>query len=82
MEHVIALATDQRVYERDAIPKSSKKGQSLRHMRENMIPQFFAYQQANAGPDANTLEFYQQQMPNDPFGFLFSIFVHWVFFER
>jgi hypothetical protein len=51
-------------------------------MRETLIPQFFLFQQEAEGPAANTIEFYQAQMPNDPFGCLLASFVHYVFFQR
>lgn len=82
LAHVIALATDPQVYERDAIPPNSKKGKILQYMRETLIPQFFLFQQDAEGPAANTIEFYQAQMPNDPFGCLLASFVHYVFFQR
>ena len=82
MDHVVALANNQEVYERDAIPPTSKKATNLRHMRYHVIPQFLTYQQATQGVAADTLAFYQAQDPHDPFGFLFATFVHWIFFER
>jgi hypothetical protein len=85
LAHVIALATDPQVYEKDAIaaiPPNSKKRQILQHLRETLVPQFFLFQQEAEGPAANTVEFYQAQMPNDPFGCLLASFVHYVFFQR
>jgi hypothetical protein len=55
--HVLDLGTNQASYKANAIAPNSKRVQNLRNMRNNLIPQFTAFQVNAEGNAANGLGF-------------------------
>jgi hypothetical protein len=80
--HVLDLGTNQASYEANAIAPNSKRAENLRNMRNNLIPQFTAFQVNAEGHAANGLAFYNATFPGQVFGGLLGCFIHWIHFRR
>jgi hypothetical protein len=82
LDHVMEMVQDPVAYERDAIGRRDKKALDLERTQDLFIPQFLQFQVANYGAGADTVAFYQNQNPDDPFGTLLAAYTHWIHFER
>lgn len=76
------LGNNQQFYEANAIPPNSRRGDALRNVRDNHIPDFFTWQVQHEGPQANTLAYYQQQFPGQAFGGLMGSHIMFMLFRR
>ena len=79
---VLNLRNNQQAYEDLGLPPNSKRAQSLRNVRNHLIPEFIAFQVNAEGAAANGLAFYQANYPNEVFGGLLACFMHWLTFRR
>lgn len=80
------LVNNPAAYERVCIPPNSNRGREYVNVRNNLIPEFNAYQiQRNgAGADivANGLAHYNASFAGDVFGGLMGCFTFWILFCR
>ncbi len=81
-DHVVNLMTNQQYYERNGIPPNSRKAKDMRNVRNNILPQFFAFQVQAEGPNADQLAWYQVRFPGEAYGGIMACITHWIHFAR